>query len=153
MLAAELGLAYRPGLTRDSHFWLAAAAGPLVAALLPWLLPMPRAGAIAPWLLLSLLVWQPLVEETFFRGVLQGQLHRVRWARRRLAGFSVANWLVTLLFALAHLASQPPAWALAVVAPSLVFGHLRDRQRHIYGALLLHAFYNGCYLAAVARLS
>jgi membrane protease YdiL (CAAX protease family) len=50
--------------------------------------------------------------------------------------------LVTVAFVLLHLRAQPLAWALAVAAPSLVFGHLRERFGSVWPAVLVHAVYN-----------
>lgn len=148
-LAEELGLAFRPAFARDGQLWLAAAAAPLALALLSWLLPDERGRFLITLpLALSLVVWQPFIEELLFRGVLQGQLGRKRWAQRQFAGFSAANYATTLLFMLAHLVHHSPLWAGAVIAPSLVFGYFRDRHRQVYPSMALHAFYNGCLLVA-----
>ncbi len=95
---------------------------------------------------------QPLLEELIFRGGLQGWLAASPWARRRFAGLSTANYLTTMLFALAHLVHHAPLWAAAVVAPSLVYGYFRDRYGRVLPAVVLHAFYNGCYLAIGAYM-
>lgn len=102
------------------------------------------AGASA-WL--SFVVVQPLVEELVFRGILQGEL--LQWTGGRRSGpFTRANVLASAAFAAAHLLVQPPAWALAVFAPSLVFGHVRDRSRSIWPAVCLHGFYNLAFALA-----
>ena len=149
-LAEEVGLAFRPTFARDRQFWWAIAVAPVALVLMDWLLPAWREGIqiSTPRVLamVSMVLFQPLVEEVFFRGVIQGQLERVARTRRRFAGLSAANYLTTLLFSLAHLIHHPPLWAAAVVVPSLIFGHFRDRHRQVYPAFLLHAFYNACYL-------
>lgn len=152
-LAEEVGLAFRPTFARDRQFWWAIAVAPVALVLMDWLLPAWREGiqtstprVLAMVSMVSMVLFQPLVEEVFFRGVIQGQLERVRWAQRRFAGLSAANYLTTLLFSLAHLVHHPPVMAAAVVVPSLIFGHFRDRHRQVYPAFLLHAFYNACYL-------
>lgn len=110
----------------------------------PQLFPsLPRPGKAA--LLLSLIVWQPLLEEMLFRGVIQGQLRGARWGKVKWLGMSYANLLTSALFALSHLLYHTPLWALAVFAPSLIFGHLRDRYASIYPPLLLHFYYNAGY--------
>ena len=98
--------------------------------------------------LVGFLVWQPLVEELLFRGVLQGQLGRTRGGRWQCRGISGANLLASALFVLAHASHHAPAWAVAVFVPSLAFGLMRDRHGSIYPGLLLHAVCNGAYVLA-----
>lgn len=149
-LAAQWGwvLPPRPGaMLVDKHLLLAAA-----AAVPAWLLLATQFGAAmaAPatlrgWLAFVLL--RPLLEELVFRGIVQGEL--LRWTRGRMAGpLTRANLATTVLFVAAHLLAQPPAWALAVAAPSLVLGHVRDRLRSVWPAVVLHAIYNGGFALA-----
>ncbi len=90
---------------------------------------------------LSLVLVQPVAEELVFRGVLQGQLLRLG-GTRRAGPFTWANLATTAGFIGLHLISQPPAWALATAAPSLLLGHLRERFGSVLPATLLHAVYN-----------
>jgi hypothetical protein len=100
----------------------------------------------------SFVVFQPVLEELVFRGILQGQALRltIRHGQpRRLGPVTLANVLVTLGFVALHLRAQPLAWALAVAGPSLVLGHLRERLASVWPAILVHAVYNaGFGLAA-----
>jgi membrane protease YdiL (CAAX protease family) len=125
-------------------------AGALLAALPVWLGlgmwvgPAMRAPHGA-WAWLSLLLVQPLLEELVFRGLLQGLA--LAWLSRhgsawRLGPLSLANLLVSAGFVLLHLRAQPLAWAMAVAAPSLVLGHLRERYGSVWPPVLVHAFYN-----------
>ena len=144
-LREECGLvAPRAGPWRwllDAHWWLAlAAAVPVWLALALWAGPLMRAPAGA-WAWASLVVVQPLLEELVLRGVLQGQLLRLTRARR-WGPVSAANVATTAAFVALHLPAQPLAWALAVAAPSLVFGHLRERLGSVWPAVALHAVYN-----------
>lgn len=91
------------------------------------------------WLSLALI--QPVAEELVFRGVLQGQLLRLS-AARSAGPVTFANLLTTVAFVAMHLVTQPPAWAIAVAAPSLVFGHMRDRFGSVLPAMVVHALYN-----------
>lgn len=127
----------------------------LLAALPVWLaLGLTMGGRMrgaetgAAWV--SLVLVQPIAEEFVFRGVLQGQLLRLGGARR--AGpFTWANLATTAGFVGLHLISQPPAWALATAAPSLLLGHLRERFASVLPAVLVHAFFNaGFGLVALA---
>jgi len=90
---------------------------------------------------LSLVLVQPVAEELVFRGVLQGQLLRLG-GTHRAGPFTWANLATTVGFVGLHLISQPPAWALATAAPSLLLGHLRERFGSVLPATLLHAVYN-----------
>jgi membrane protease YdiL (CAAX protease family) len=99
-------------------------------------------SAATPALLLSLVIWQPCIEELLFRGALQGEL--LRWAplARSWLGLTAANGLAALAFALAHLVHQPPLWALSTLLPGLVFGWFRDRSGSVLPSLVLHAAFN-----------
>jgi len=135
-----------PGLLRDCHFQLA-----LLAALPFWLglwfwPEAPLGQGLALWPLLYLVLITPAVEELAFRGALQGAFLDAPWGHRRRFGISHANMLVTVLFCAVHLIHHPPLWAAAVVVPSLVFGHLRERTGSILPPLLVHGWYNGGYL-------
>lgn len=111
---------------------------------------MRVANTWAAWV--SLVLVQPIAEELVFRGVLQGQLLRLGGARR--AGpLTWANLATTAGFVGLHLISQPPAWAIATVAPSLLFGHLRERFGSVLPSMFVHASYNAGFglVALVAR--
>jgi len=108
-----------------------------------WLGGLGPAATVHSWsLLASLVIWQPLVEELLFRGVLQGELRRHAGMVRSRYGFSLANLLVSAVFAGAHLVNQPPGWALATFFPSLLFGFFRDRTGSVLPGLLLHVAFN-----------
>ena len=93
----------------------------------------------------SFVLMQPITEELVFRGILQGQMLRLtnHHGNPRCFGFvTQANLLVTMVFVAMHLGTQPIAWALAVTAPSLVLGHLRERMGSVWPAVLVHMIYN-----------
>ena len=144
-LAQECGLSQpKPPLLAwppDPHLALA-----VLAAIPVWLAlaltlgeRMRSPSGPATWA--SLVLVQPAIEEVVFRGVLQGQLLRLT-AARKLGPLTLANLIVTAGFVAMHLLAQPPAWALAVAVPSLVFGHLRERFDSVVPALAMHAIYN-----------
>lgn len=146
-LLEVLGLAFRASCAGDKRFYLALAAAPVALVIMTWLLPAWSRGIhLSLPLMISLVLWQPLVEELLFRGVIQGQLRNMHWAQRRIAGLTLANLITTVLFALAHLIHHTALWAALVIVPSLIFGYFRDRHHHVYCAFILHAVYNGCYL-------
>ena len=146
-LRQTLGLE-RPGLgwLRDPHFVLA-----VLAAVPVWLMLAEMVGArlrvnLALPALISLAVVQPVVEELVFRGALQGRLLEYGWARR-IGPVSRANLGTTAAFVALHFMAQPPAWAIAVAAPSLVFGHVRERFGSVLPAIALHSIYNAGFAA------
>ena len=137
-------------LWRDPHLHLVLVGTALVGVGL-WMLPAPGYAwpiVTDPWRLLAILLLYPVVEEWVFRGLLQGELLRRRVLRRRHLGITPANLLTSLSFAALHLVHQPPLWALAVVVPSLVFGHFRERYGTLRLPIALHVLFNGVYLLA-----
>jgi membrane protease YdiL (CAAX protease family) len=148
-VAQALALRPCPGLLRDPHFLLGIAAGVAFWAALALLgqarPPDPARLRSGAYLYLALAA--PVLEELAFRGALMGWLLDYGWGRRRLAGLSGANWAASVLFTAAHFAYHPPLWAALVMAPSLLFGHLRDRTGSVVPGLLLHVLYNAGYFA------
>ncbi len=97
-----------------------------------------------PWTFARLALVSPLAEELVFRGAVQGWLQRV--VRRPLPGpLSLPNLLTSALFAATHALYHAPAWAAAVLIPSLVFGHFRDHYRGLVLPMALHVYYNSGY--------
>ncbi len=132
----------------DPHFVLAAlAAVPVWIALGQWVGERMQVN-FAATALLALVVLQPAVEEFAFRGALQGRLLDRGWARR-IGPVSIANLGTTVAFVALHFMAQPPAWAIAVAAPSLVFGHLRERFGSVLPAMALHSIYNAGFAVTV----
>lgn len=147
--AHECGLGWpHPKLWRwppDAHLTAALALALPVWALLGLAMGQAMYLPITVWAWASLVLVQPVLEELVFRGLLQGQA--LAWLQRggqpmRLGPLTLANVLISIVFVALHLRSQPLAWALAVAAPSLVFGHLRERFASVWPAVGLHAFYN-----------
>jgi len=94
----------------------------------------------------SVILYYPVLEELLFRGALQGALLRWGcWSRRKLLGVSGANLIASVAFAAAHLVYQDPLWAMAVFAPSLIFGFYRDYSESVYYPIVLHALWNGSF--------
>lgn len=136
-------------LWRDRQFALAVLL-PLIAWLVLYLVFEPRGSARAPAFWLNQIVLIPLIEELVFRGWLQGRLRRARKCRSAWLGISCANAVVAGVFALAHVFTHPPLWALLVVFPALVFGYFRERHNSVLPAIVLHIYYNGGYFALFA---
>jgi uncharacterized protein len=117
---------------------------PVWVGLLMWAGPWMRVPQ-GVWAWCSLLLVQPCLEEWVFRGLLQGEALRLTTRRGRPARLGPVTWanaLVTLAFVALHLLATPVAWALAVAAPSLVLGHLRERFNSVWPAVWVHAIYN-----------
>lgn len=148
-----LGLTNRPRF--DGAFITAVLAGPIF-----WLVlyltavPVPvRTPAATQAIWFMTVIWYPVIEELLFRGLVQGELRRFAWGQRIRLGISGANAAATALFVIWHLVYSPEVATLTVVAPSLVFGYLRDRDDGIYTAIFVHAFYNATFLVAVPLLT
>jgi uncharacterized protein len=141
---ASLGFGRCPPFHRDVAFLAAVAAG--AAFWIALALSAPPSGRLpAAATLVSLLVWQPAIEEALFRGVLQTELLATRWGATRLGPVSGANAAVSAAFAALHLLHHPPVWAAGVLVPSLMFGWLRERHGSVWPALALHIYYNSGY--------
>lgn len=149
-LRSALGLQTPGAFWRDSHFALAVVS-PLVLWALVCTVPIGWANR-APCTFVSVLglaVWQPLIEELFFRGWVQGELAATSWGPKTRYGITRANVATSFLFVAAHLLHHPALWAVAVLIPSMVFGYFRDKSRSVYPAVLLHSYYNLGFLFAL----
>jgi membrane protease YdiL (CAAX protease family) len=144
-----LALKRSPGLYRDPHFLLALGGGLVFWGLLAAVAGVrtPGPGGLLSWPYLYLGVVAPVLEELAFRGALQGWLLDTHYGRHRAFGVTAANATASAAFTAIHFAYHPPAWAAAVLVPSLVFGHLRDRTGSVVPAILVHVFYNLGYFA------
>jgi hypothetical protein len=135
---SEVGVGRCGKFYRDGRFLFALVLGMAVWGV-AWFVA-PRFFTRLPYrdfmLMASLILWQPVLEELLFRGVIQGQVARQIWGNTRYFGLSSANLLTSVLFALMHLVYHAPLWAIAVFAPSLVFGYFRDRYQSIWPGLL-----------------
>ena len=144
-VTTTLGLRLPRGLAADFVWWLLLAAGvSLALAVFPVsgldALPSLPAGG-AQWL--AVLLWQPVLEELAFRGLLQGLLREQPWGLRAWAGVSAANLGASAAFTAMHFLYHPPLWAAAVAVPSLVFGWLRDRHQSVWTPVIAHVAFNG----------
>jgi membrane protease YdiL (CAAX protease family) len=149
----EMGLTHLPPFYRDPRFIVTLPAVCLVLVIMQqWVLPDSPAPWQASWsLLAAFTLWQPLIEELLFRGLVQGQLLRLPWGGRAWYGVTSANVVTSLLFTGLHFIHHPPLWAASVVVPSLLFGYFRDRHHSLYPALVLHILFNSGY--ALARMA
>jgi hypothetical protein len=108
--------------------------------LIAWALPRPEMQ-----IGLGYLAFSALIEETAFRFGLQHFLEKVLHNRLVFLGLSWANLGTSILFALLHLISHPPLWALAAFFPSLVFGWAWTRYQSLLPCWMLHFIYNVFY--------
>lgn len=148
----DLGLDRAPAPYADGAFVALAAAG-LAGCVALWtvLRADPRGSVLAgtmAWL--GALALQPMVEETLFRGLLQGALGRTAAGRRRAAGVSLANAVASAAFVGVHLVHHSPGWALATGPASLALGWLRERRGGTWSAILLHGVFNAEFFATAA---
>lgn len=120
----------------------------LIAAFTPAALVLRWPGATVFGL--SVLV-MPLLEEIVFRLGVHDALAARLPARLRV--LTMANGGTAALFALAHLWSHPPGWALATAAPALVFGLVWERHRRLFVPVSVHALYNAAYLCLLGSAS
>ena len=96
-------------------------------------------------LLLSLVFWQPLLEEVSFRGLMQGALLDCRSFRSTFGPLTMANLCTSLLFALAHVPTHPVSWVMGIFLVSLLLGYARDNTGSLYPAIVLHCYFNAGY--------
>ena len=139
----EVGFNYQPGCYPNYRFVLAMMAGILVVGIMHgWVKPYPAQFEIGLMPLLSLIIWQPFIEEVLFRGIIQGQIGKRKWGKHAWLGISNANLVTSILFAAIHVVHDSPLFALSVIAPSLVFGYFRDYCNSVYPSILIHCAYN-----------
>lgn len=142
-LLHEAGLMRAPRCYRDYRFLLTLVGAVFVLWAIHDMMPPFASSFEFHWKLwLSLVIWQPVVEEILFRGILQGQLKKTAWGPRSWLNITAANVVTSILFAAIHLVSNAPLFALAVFVPSLVFGYFRDSCNSVYPPILLHSVFN-----------
>ena len=145
---ADIGLGAWPSFLKDRFFMLALFAG-VVAWMVLWFTVIPTFTfdqSLIVRIVILPVIWYPLLEEILFRGIVQKFLFNKPWGCSIFAGLSVANWLTSLLFVMAHLWYQPEMWAISVLIPSLAYGFFRDKYASIYPCILLHSFYNAGFV-------
>ena len=153
-ISQQVAVGVRTGarFAADPLWWLAGAAGLVVTGILLGVLPGALArSALHGWTAwLSCILWQPVLEEAVFRGLLQGELLRRTWGRYQWRGVSAANLLSSLAFVAVHFVHHPPLWAASVLVPSLLFGWLRERHRGLGAPIALHVLFNAEFFGAAA---
>jgi membrane protease YdiL (CAAX protease family) len=146
----DAGLMHAPRCYRDYRFVIALLAGALVLWLIHDLLPPFTHEIKFHWKLwLSLVIWQPIIEEILFRGIVQGQLRKTTWGQRAWLNISAANVLTSIMFVFMHMINNPPLFSISVIVPSLLFGYFRDRCNSVYPSILLHGAFNALVIEAL----
>ena len=146
-IARLFGWRRAPGFYKDRLFHLAVLAAFFFWAAL-WLYTPVRPVSphqVLSWKYFFLVFLQPILEESAFRGFLQGWFYQFPWGRSGRRGVTSANGLTSILFTLGHFGSHPPLWAVSVLIPSLIFGYFRDRYGSVYPSIVLHLIYNAGY--------
>ncbi len=92
----------------------------------------------------------PALEEIVFRGFMQAMLLERAAMQKRIGPVSLANLATSVVFAASHLINQSATQAALVLFPSLVFGYVYERYRHVLPCILLHGFYNAGFLCLFA---
>ena len=146
----EAGLLSLPKFYRHPKFYLAVlAAVPVIWVLHGWA-PVFETRQVFHWAgLLSIIIWQPFIEELLFRGIIQGQLSKAQWAHQSVFNISSANLVTSVLFVAAHMLNSPLAWSLLIIIPSLLFGYFRDTYNSVYPSMVLHCCYNAMVIVVL----
>ncbi len=86
---------------------------------------------------LAVVLMAPLLEETLFRGLLQGSL-------RSRFSFPLTVVLVSLIFAILHILSFGLYWPAIIVifVASLILCYLRERHKSLWSPIFFHAGFN-----------
>lgn len=95
----------------------------------------------AGWVVLILLpvIGAPLVEELFFRGLLQG-------AFTRRIGAIPALFVTAIIFSFAHILNEGLLAPIVLFPMALVLGYLRHRTGRLAAGMVAHAFFNASLL-------
>ncbi len=109
----------------------------LSLSLTSWFIPGP--GDRLPW---DWLLTKALIEELFFRFMLQEMAERLLKNRKVLGPVTWANVLASAAFSAMHLFRQPPLWAALTLIPSLLFGIAWNRYKSVLPVFLIHFSYN-----------
>ena len=149
-LLHQVGLKHNPRCYRNSRFILAMLAGVLFLLLFHGFMPAFSSSFKFNWtVFLSLVIWQPLIEEVLFRGIIQGQFAKREWGKHSWLNISSANLATSVLFVVMHMVNSSPLFALTVFFPSLVFGYFRDYCNSVYPCIILHGAYNAMVFAGL----
>ena len=134
----------------DTRFVFAVCAGAIFIYLSHGLIPALSEPFKLTWtVIITLTLWQPAIEETLFRGLLQGQLLKKVWAAKTYYRISYANLITSVLFVMMHMIHTSFLWSLMIIIPSLVFGYFRDTFNSIIPSITLHILYNSFVVTGI----
>jgi uncharacterized protein len=116
-------------IVAGSGFGTPSAASPTVLGVTP--------SGTAGWVVVITLavVGAPLVEELFFRGLLQG-------AFTRRIGAVPALFATAIIFSFAHVLNEGPLAPVALFPMAVILGYLRHRTGKLAAGMVAHAFFN-----------
>lgn len=109
----------------------------LSLSLVSWFIPKP--GDRLPW---DWLLTKALIEELFFRFMLQEMGERLLKNRAALGPVTWANIMASAAFSSMHLLRQPLFWAVMTFVPSLIFGVAWNRYKSVLPVFLIHFSFN-----------
>jgi len=139
----QVGLRFNIRHFVERQYLLALFAGiPIVWIAHGWMPVFHVEHQFSLYLLFSLIVWYPFVEELLFRGIIQGQLSARGVSGDVLSGISCANAITSSLFVALHLVTTLSYWAFMLFVPSIVYGYFRQRFDSVVPSMVLHGVYN-----------
>ncbi|PLX67647.1 MAG: hypothetical protein C0602_09840 [Denitrovibrio sp.] len=123
----------------------------LVAAGIVWFIIRMQRGEFFPPSagdVFTYIIFAPLAEELFFRGVLQDHVND--WLRKngrkhlfiKTPVLSKGNIFTSLVFLLVHIPFWGVSHSLLVFFPSIAFGFIYDKTGKLVYPIFLHAVYN-----------
>lgn len=104
-------------------------------------------------------IFYPVCEEIIFRGLLLKETLRIKPLTTPVLSFkllaihiqiTIANIIVSVMFAVAHAWYFSSIGALAVFFPSIIFGLCFEAKGRVLPAIIIHGFYNLMGLMAVS---
>jgi membrane protease YdiL (CAAX protease family) len=99
---------------------------------------------LSGWIVLIVLtvVGAPVVEEIFFRGLIQG-------AFNRRCGTGASLFITAVIFSLAHVPGEGPFAPFLLFPMAVVLGYLRMKTGRLAAGMLAHAEFNAIGLLIV----
>ncbi len=110
-------------------------------------------SALSLALALKWLLVAPVVEELFFRTMIQRRLLTRRRGRWKWWEVSAANAVTAVLFSAAHLAYGGPTQAILVAAPGLLLGVGYEKTGRVIVCMALHAAMNFIWMGVICATS
>lgn len=150
LILQDLGLNKAARFYYDAKFLFALFSSVVVLFFIYPYMPVFSSELKLSWtLLISLIIWQPLIEELLFRGVIQGQASKYKWGQAKIFHVTSANIITSFLFVAIHLFNSLLLWSLAIFIPSLLYGYFKDLFNSVYPAIVLHGAYNALVIIAL----